>query len=204
MNYFDKIFVVSLDNEVGRRRMEILSDHFGEHEIEFERWDATENSNGVIGLLYSMKRLFLHCIKNEWTNVLVFEDDAVLKVGFWNFIKEVWDQVPSDYHCVKLGTNLLRKPIKYSSNLLQVKSSYATHAIVYSLEAMKLIVEAIDRNPYLAYDILLMKEIEPLNKVYCTYPQICFQRPGYSSIEKDFKDWESISAFSYNAYTKNL
>lgn len=204
MKYFDKIFVINLDNEIGHWRLSRFKVHFEEHDIEFERWEGTENSNGAIGLLYSYLRLFAYCIKNEWTNVLIFEDDARMVVGFWPFIDEIWTQLPYDYHCLYLGINLHEQPARHSANLLKIKSAYASHAIVYSLAAMRLIVDAIKRNPYLTYDIMLMKEIQPLGKSYCTYPQLCFQRPGVSHIEKDFKDWSTVSAETFSRYTKNL
>src|SRR5580704_3596182 len=100
MKYFDNIFVINLDNQVGKWRLSRLTSHFQEHGIEFERWEGTENANGAIGLLYSYLRLFVHCVKNGWTNILIFEDDARFVVDFWNFIDEVWPQVPEDYHCL--------------------------------------------------------------------------------------------------------
>jgi GR25 family glycosyltransferase involved in LPS biosynthesis len=204
MSMFDKVFVVNLDNKVGRERMAVLDPHLKEHDIDYERWDATENTNGIVGLLWSMARLFRHCAQNGFDNVLVFEDDADIKIPFYPFMEHVWPQMPKDYHCLALGTNLLQKPTRYSENILHIKSSYSTHAIVYSLEAMKLILPMIERHPFLAYDILLRDELQPLGKYYCTFPQLVMQRPGYSNIEKKEVDWAAISNFTYNAHTFKL
>jgi len=49
-----------------------------------------------------------------------------------------------------------------------------------------------------------MSGLQPLGKCYCTYPMLCLQRPGYSSIEKGEKDWGKTATFTYNAHTFKL
>lgn len=205
MNPFSKIFLINLDNEVGQARLEVATNHLAGHQVEFERFKATEHDRGAWGLLWTMKRLFIKCIVENLTNVAVFEDDVQLMAPFWPFIEEVWPQLPTDYHCLCLGTNLLARPVRISTNILQVRSAYATHAIVYSLEAMKEILKALDNNPTcLPYDIVLMQQIQTLQKTYCTFPQLALQRPGYSSIEKGEVDWAKHATFTFNAHTFQL
>src|ERR1700761_7461065 len=184
MKYFDKIFVVSLPNEIGRKRMEVTSPHLEEQGIWYELFEATEDENGVIGLLKSMHQLFTHCVQEGYETILVLEDDSVFKVSFWDFIREVWPQLPPKYHCLFLACTLMSRPQRISANLLRIGSSYCTNAIVYTSEAMRLILPMIEKNPTQAYDITLMKELQPSGLCLSTYPQMCFQRAGYSSIEK--------------------
>lgn len=205
MNPFGKIFVINLDNEVGQERLEIITNHLAGHQIEFERFKATEHERGAWGLLWTMKRLFVECVKDNLENVLVFEDDSTVVAPFWPFVETVWPQLPKDYHCLCLGTNLLSVPERITDNILRIRSAYATHAIVYSLEAMRLILGFLDNNPTcLPFDIVLLKELQILQKSYCTYPQLVLQRPCYSSIEKEFKDWGKHSTFTFNAHTFQL
>lgn len=204
MKYFDNIFVISLDNEIGRQRMEVLGPHFEEHGIKYEVWDGTEHENGVIGLLKSMHELFTYCILKEKNNVLVFEDDNNFLLPFWPAMDEIWPQVPKDYHCLFLSCNLLSRPERVSENILRILSSYSTNAIVYSPEAMKLILPLIESNPTLAFDIILMKFIQPENRCYCTLPMLSNQRPGYSSIEKREIDWSAYQAQSFATYTQGI
>jgi GR25 family glycosyltransferase involved in LPS biosynthesis len=209
MNPFSKIFVINLDNEVGIQRRIVLADHFMRQNIPYSIFKATEHERGAWGLLWTMKRLFIQCVSENLTNVLVFEDDAYIVLpdsGFWPFIETVWPQLPKDYFCLCLGTNLLSVPVRISDNILRIRSAYATHAIVYSLEAMREILKALDNNPTcLPYDIVLLKDIQQVHgKCYCTYPQLVLQRPGYSSIEKGEKDWGKVSAFTYKSHTFQL
>ena len=204
MKYFDKIFVVSLPNEVGRKRMEGTGPHLLEQGIDYDLWGATEDENGVVGLVKSMHRLFTHCVEQELETVLVLEDDSIFKVSFWDFIREVWPQMPPHYHCLFLACTLISRPTRFSANLLRIGSSYCTNAIVYTLEAIKLILPMLERHPMQAYDITLMKELQPSGLCLATYPQMCFQRAGYSSIEKREIDWSEYQSQSFRMYTHNI
>jgi GR25 family glycosyltransferase involved in LPS biosynthesis len=204
MKYFDQIFVISLNNEVGWGRTEVIWKELQEQDIQSARWTATEHENGVVGLLQTMHQLFTYAVANNEQNVLVLEDDNHFLVPFWPAMDEIWPQVPKDYHCLFLSCNLLSRPERVSRNILRIRSSYSTNAIVYSLEAMKLIVPLIEKNPTTAYDILLMKHIQPLGKSYCTLPMLSNQRAGYSSIEKKEIDWAEYQRQSFRMYTHNI
>lgn len=204
MNYFDKIFVVSLDNEVGNKRKEVLIPHLEEQGIEATIWTATEHENGIVGLLCSMVGLFKHCLQMKYKTVLVLEDDTHFKVSFWDFIREVWPQMPKDYHCLFLACTLLSRPERIAPNILRIGSSYCTNAIVYTAEAMRMIIPMIGKHPTQAYDVTLMKELQPLGKCLATFPQMCFQREGYSSIEKREMNWEMYQRQAFITYTNGL
>jgi hypothetical protein len=184
--------------------MEVMRPHLEQHGIEYVTWTATEHENGVVGLLDSMHQLFSACIRNGYLNTLVLEDDNEFLRDFWPVIDEIWPEVPKDYHCLFLSCNLLSRPERVSANMLRIRSSYSTNAIVYSLEAMKLILPLIEANPTLAFDIILMKFIQPDGKSYACYPMLSNQRPGYSSIEKKEIDWAAYQAQSFAMYTNNI
>jgi hypothetical protein len=204
LKYFDQIFVISLPNEVGDQRKKVLHSHMVEHGIEYTVWTGTELENGVVGLLCSMHGLLTWCIQNKMENVLICEDDNSWLIPFWPAMDEIWPQVPKEYHCLFLSCNLLSRPERVSQNILRIRSSYSTNAIVYSLEAMKLIMPLIRSNLTTAYDILLMKHIQPLGKTYCTIPMLSNQRAGYSSIEKKEIDWAEYQSQSFRMYTHNI
>lgn len=204
MKYFDKIFVISLPNEIGRKRMEVMRPHLREHGVECARWTGIEHENGVVGLIQTMHSLFKWAIEKEKSHILVLEDDNHFLVPFWPAMDEIWPQVPKDYHCLFLSCNLLSRPERISSNILRIGSSYSTNAIVYSLEAMKLILPLIEANPTTAYDITIMKGLQTLGKCYCTMPMLSTQRSGYSSIEKREMDWAAYQSQSFKMFTNGI
>lgn len=205
MKYFDKIFVVSLPNEVGEKRMVVMHHHLYDQGIsQYEVWPAIEHENGVVGLLQTMHKLFTYCIEKELNNIYVMEDDNNHLLQLWAAMDEIWPQVPKDYHCLFLSCNLLSRPTRISPNVLRIGSSYSTNAIVYSLEAMRLILPLIEANPTTAYDIILMKHLQPLHRCYATIPMLSNQRAGYSSIEKRDIDWSGYQSQSFAMYTNNI
>lgn len=195
---------MSLDNQVGDERMSVLGPHLFDNKVDYEVWTATEHDNGIIGLLQSMHRLFTHCIKEGFESVLVLEDDSEFVVSFLPFIKEVWPQVPKDFHCLMLACTLCSRPERVSENILRIGSSYCTNAIVYSREAMQKIIPMIELNPHTAYDIVLMQNLQTEDKCYCTFPQMCFQREGYSSIEKKSMNWRQYQSEAWIIHTHNV
>src|SRR5260221_13127215 len=94
MEIFDKIFLINLNNEIGKQRLTVCDEHFKEHGIEYERWEAIENENGALGLLLTMKELLNHCAKEGYDNFLVLEDDDTILAPFWPFMREIWPQLP--------------------------------------------------------------------------------------------------------------
>jgi GR25 family glycosyltransferase involved in LPS biosynthesis len=205
MNFdsIDKTILINLDERTDR--LAVADEHLKECGIEYERFPAIKHDNGAHGLLDSMDKIFKDCIEKEYKNVLILEDDNFFVIPPVPFLNEILPQLPDDYHCLYLGVNLLQRPVRHSANILRIRSGYATNAILYSLEAMKLILPLITKQPILPYDILLMKEMQQVyHKCYCTYPNLCLQRAGYSDIEKKEIDWGKMCSFTYNSHTFNL
>lgn len=184
--------------------MEVMEPHLREHGIECNRWTATEHENGVVGLIQTMHSLFTWAVKREKSHILVLEDDNQWLLDFWPAMDEIWPQVPKDYHCLFLSCNLLSRPERISPNILRIGSSYSTNAIVYSLEAMKLILPLLEQFPTTAYDITIMKHIQPLSKTYACIPMLSEQRFGYSSIEKRNINWAEYQQQSFKMFTNGI
>lgn len=201
--FVEEIFLIHLfdfpehDHRLGKSIL-----YLAENNIPYTLVKAIYNEHGVIGLLQTMKQIFQNVLSGPNKNIMILEDDFRFVLPFDNFMNLILSQLPADYHCLYLGCNLLNQPERYSDNLLRIQSSYTTHAIVYSREAIELILPMLDQ--VLAYDIILMKSIQPLRKCYCTYPMFCFQHEGYSSIDKQWRNWEKLSAETYAMNTKRI
>lgn len=199
-DFFTKVYLVNLPEM--KDRLEISHNALEKEGIEYELFVATKNEDGVVGLLQTMKRLFTEVLKTDIQNFIVLEDDFKFLLPPNGFLNILVDQLPSDYHCLFLGCNLLSRPMRVSENLLKIGSSYCTQAIGYNRKVIELILPLLEN--VLAYDIQLMKFIQPLDHCYCTYPMMCIQLPGYSSIEKGEKDWASFQSVTYATHTKGI
>jgi len=202
LNFFDKVFLINLDSRPDR--LEISDYHLKEQGIDYERFPAVKDDNGIKGLILSMRALFKDCLDKGYNNVLVLEDDAEMLFPAVPFLREILPQLPKDYHCFHLGLNLLTQPKRITSNILRINTSYATHAVAYSRQGMEFIYTLLMREEIVPYDILLMKEVQPSQKCYATFPMLCTQRTNYSDIEKKETNWHSLMAMTYAMHTKLL
>lgn len=151
-------------------------------------WTAIEKENGEEGLRLTMMKFFDTMIAQEKIkNVLVFEDD----VKFLNapLLNECLRQLPGDFDIFHLGPNLLAPAEQYSKNLLKLSAAYATHAVVYSKEAMKEILKHLPGEK--GFDQIINNKIIARGKSYCSYPRIATQRDSKSDIAR-FDDYANI------------
>lgn len=202
-DFFEKVFLINLESRPDR--LEIADCTLKEQGIEYERFPAIKDDNGVRGLLLTMRELFRTCIERNYKKgVLVLEDDFEFLLPANNFIDAIINQLPQDYLTFHFGVNLLSVPKRISTNILQIDQSYSTHAVVYSPAAIKMLFPLLENNETLAYDIMLRDTIQIYGKSYCTFPMLCVQRPDYSDIEYRFIDWKTLCISSFNRMTKNL
>ena len=175
-----RIYVISLPNSQRR--------HDVKHELNknffwFNFYDGIENKeDGAKGLKDTFKKLFTECLKNGYTNVAVFEDDAMFtKEEAHKDIYEVLKDVPDDFHICKFGANLLFPVSKVTDKVNRIIMSYALHACIYSKKGMELILENIDKTDE-PIDVIIAKFIEPLGHCYVSSEMLVTQRPTKSSI----------------------
>jgi hypothetical protein len=150
---FTQVFLINLPEMT--ERLETSHKFLLDNGIEYTRWEATKDDNGVKGLILTMKALFIFILTcTEIENVLIFEDDCKCLLPFNDFMNILVEQLPEDYHCLYLGCNLIARPERYSENLLKISASYCTQAIGYSRKAIEIILPLLD---YVEpYDIKLM------------------------------------------------
>lgn len=178
--YLDKIFIVSLQKRKERR--EKIKTSFEAYDIPYRFWNAVEREDGAAGLKETMKYLFQFCIMHEMERVGVFEDDSLF-IESPEKIDTCVDELPEGWQLFYPGLTLLVPPEKYSNNLYKVRAAYATHSVFYSLEAMKMLVLAIETNDD-PYDKILQKFIQPLGKSYCSRTLLTTQDTVPSDIYK--------------------
>lgn len=193
-------YVINLADRTDRR--DFMDEALHAFGIKYTLVEAVK-TDSFHGLLETMKKLFTQALQKGQDNVLVLEDDAAFLVPPVPFLDSVLPQLPEHYHCFYLGINLVSPPKRITENILHVHRAYATHAIIYSREAMEIILQLLSEH-VTAYDIILMNNLQGMGLCYATYPVIATQLPGYSDIEKKFMDWGALMTQTFAQYTKNL
>lgn len=197
----DEVYVINLPDRNDRREM--IDKELSRYGMQYTLFEAVKNDNGILGLLDSMKKLFTEAISKNQSNIMVLEDDVKFLAPPIEFLNTVLPQLPSRYHCFHLGVNLIEPPLRYSENVLLIKRAYATHAIIYSREAIEKILVLLETH-ITAYDIILMNNLQGQKRCYCTYPVLATQQPGYSDIEKRWIDWNALMITHFNLNTRTM
>lgn len=193
-------FIITLSSR--RDRQDVVAQEFYKYGIKYTWWKAIKNENGRLGLIETMKELFAKALNSYYDHILVFEDDAKFIVNPHTYLHKCLEQLPSDFHLFYLGCNIAKEPVRVSTNILQTKDAYSSHAILYSREGIKLIMQQIEQAT--VYDMFLVKKIQSQGKCFCSYPLICSQQNSYSDIEKKVVDYTKFLEKRYFEKTRNV
>jgi GR25 family glycosyltransferase involved in LPS biosynthesis len=199
--FFDRIVLINLPTR-NDRLVKSLNE-LDAYKIPFELFEAIKLENGAEGLRDTMLKLFKECIDNNVQNLLVFEDDIdIIDPSINEVMNEVIKQLPSNYDLLYLGV----QPSKgftnfYSKNLLPIYGGYGTHAVGYSLNAMKFCVYCSMGYPI---DNWMVDELQIRGNSYCTYPMLCSQKEDVSDIGGLWISWKPFLEKKYNQEVNKL
>ena len=193
----DKVFVINLEKD--KERLSQFDSYMKKNDIKYDRFNAVLGSkvmrddrlseycntfctDGIKGCALSHRSIWELMVENNYKNVLVFEDDAVIPEDFDRQFQDIWNHLPKDYDIVYFGcilgcsdksaVNYIFKKINgYSTDeindyILTTKGSSGTHCYMVSLEgAKKFITKPINSH----IDFQLLTWIKTYNyKAYTT------------------------------------
>ena len=120
-------------------------------------------------------------------NSVVLEDDAVF--SDFSHLQDALNELPDDWDLLYLGANVVGtdlchwpEPEYFSPHLRRVKQAWTTHAIAYSEQGLKKILDMWDYKNNQIFDDFLRCAIESKLNAYIIYPMIANQKPGFSDI----------------------
>jgi GR25 family glycosyltransferase involved in LPS biosynthesis len=129
--------------------------------------------------------------KGEYS--LIIEDDCVLSDNFKEKLSEYAKQLPDDWDLLYLGGNLINASNykggslinndaaeKFSDNLYMAKNVLTTHAYIVRNNSIPELLNVIKSRKD-RIDILFC-EFQKQNKCFIVYPELAWQRVGYSDI----------------------
>lgn len=200
------VYVINLPDRSDRK--ESVSNKLRYLGLGFNIWVATKNSNGILGLLYTMRDLLTYCLSNYKEPVLILEDD----VEFMPEINKLYNaisQLPKNFDGLWLGCKLNDDVEElYSENLIRIKNAYATHAVYYSQSGMRKVLFQIDHllsnNKFRALDLLIINKVQVDGNCYCTFPLMAGQSKGFSDIEKKEIDYAPFIEELFKKKTEHL
>ena len=125
-NNIDKIYVINLKKN--QDSLEKFMENDKKANVEVERFDAVYGkelskdhpdilkyfvkdhglNDGQIGCALSHIKIWEDAIKNNYNNIIVFEDDAIIPEDFWDRFNEAYNELPKDWKISYLDLNWAR------------------------------------------------------------------------------------------------
>ena len=148
------------------------------------RFEAFEHANGAIGCSLSHIAILELAIQQNWTNVLIIEDDAVWN-DFDNGYKILEDLIQKPYDVILLGATFVKKR---SKNLIsaQCSHSYLVNKHYYATllqnfkEGLQLLQEKTRKDKYSLDQY--WKKLMPMHNWFVVEPCLMIQSPNYSDV----------------------
>jgi glycosyl transferase family 25 len=197
-NYFEKIYCINLDRR---------EDRWVETFEELNKWglndcvsrysgidgntlnNDTIINNGELGILTTHINIITEAKENNYTNILILEDDIEFTEEIKN-LEKYMSQVPSDWDILYFGGNHNihegEKINKINDNVIKCSRTYTTHCIVLRntiYDKCLNLIKGCDK-PVDMYYSDLQKELN----VYSLYPSVALQRVSYSDIQNKIED----------------
>lgn len=211
---FDKVYCIHLPHETNRRAL--IEEQFNSvgildrvtfiHAVPPPKNFAMSNMQsrgaaGNIGVNLSQIKAIVHAISDGAQQPIFFEDDVIFNINAANMLSTALAELPTDWEMIYMGghprgpLNMSRAK-KFSSSLAKVQRY--SFADAYSMNRICLLAffdywcNSITQEKAM-YDILL-GNFAATRKTYATYPIICTQRPGISSISLKHDDKSELIA----------
>ena len=197
-DFVDKIIYINLEEAVERRKnMEELLKVIPQDKI--IRFNAIKHEKGAIGCSKSHIECLRLAIKNNWSNVLIMEDDAI-----WNNYEKslviLNSLAKKEYDVILLGgcfTNFDKNTYKLYCG--QTATSYLVSKHYYEKLLSNFVeglVGLMKTNDYPKYALdQYWKKLQISDNWYIVNPALVIQKPDYSYIEKknvNYVEWFNI------------
>jgi len=139
-------------------------------------------SKPEISLCLKHIEVFKDAVKNNYKNVVVFEDDIILDENFNDKLNSYMSQLPNDYDILWIGSCCdLHAPVVDGINIYNAHSSRCTHSYLISNSGCRKMLSLLDylNNPIDWYFNFVIKNLNLKN--YWAEPDLSRQELNFES-----------------------
>ena len=138
---------------------------------------------GQIGCALSHIKIYENAIKNNYKNVIVFEDDAIIPEKFWQRFNEAYNELPKDWDMLLLGCCTCTGNTQKNTKLIRAnsKGNWCLTGYLMNINYCKKLIEKIKKNKInQGIDNYLRKEYFKDN-IYIPLPPFVLQDKTFKS-----------------------
>lgn len=204
--FITKVVYINLESRTDRKEQieKELKLYFPEDKI--IRLNAVKDEFGPLGCSQSHVKVIEMCIEKDWENCLVVEDDIM-----WNDFeagyKKLQELSDNPYDVIMLGATYVTMNTE-TSRLIKGKTtgSYLVSKKYYNtlLENLKEGCEKlkISKEPSIHAIDVYFNSLQKKDNWYLIYTALCVQRPSYSNIDSDYRDY--LHLYGYVNFTNRI
>jgi GR25 family glycosyltransferase involved in LPS biosynthesis len=186
----DKIYVINLKKNTDR--WDSMSKMAENANINITRFDAINGkelasnhpdilkyfvkdhklNNGQIGCALSHIKIWEDAIKNNYENIIIFEDDAIIPDNFWNKLQSSYNEMPDNWDILYLDIvygYLQKIDHKLSRVLFKKDKNSGLHGYILNNNFIKKILNGLKSKLNVPIDVYIVNNN---NNYYMTYPNI--------------------------------
>ena len=183
---FDRIVVINLDHRTDR--LEAFDEQAKKYGFEYIRFSAVPANPPSFPPTWACKeshiQVIKQAIKDNVKRLLVFEDDAQFVDEFNEKLESIYNRLPDDWDMFYLGAwHIVSQP--YAEGIVKMIESYSAHAYGINEHFMQ---EAYSQTGKPKPIDIAFSDKHPHIKAYCAKPALVGQTPGYSDIEREYRD----------------
>ena len=191
----DKIYYINLNKRVDRRKH--IEDELMKNALDFERFEAIEHEIGAIGCSKSHLEVIKLAKKNNFKNVLIFEDDFIFQENLQENIKKFFD-LNIDYDVLMLSYNLIDKTDGPSALIGKVKYAKTTSGYLVNQKYYDTLIKNYEEGICLLENFYTVENygidsywssLQEKDNWYYFMNRIGIQKPDYSDICKVYVNY---------------
>lgn len=196
-DYFDCIYVINLKRRPDR--LNHIQKEFDKINASYRLIDAVDgklvpvnpgvgngwNHAGVTGCAYSHRKVYIDALENNYSKILVVEDDNVFDTNFNKLFSTFIRQIPEDWDMLYFGGNHQVKNKAINVNVEKISHTYTTNCYGIKVKHLPLLLTHLPENTVdlqKPIDVLLTGIQQNFN-CYAFKPKICWQLEDFSDIE---------------------
>ena len=209
---FDHIYCLNL-----KRRPDRWNDvkfQFKLHGINAERFGAidgktlrrpvdvtTDKRASEVACNLSHISILKHALENNYNEILVFEDDAVLHPDFNREFEKYYKQLPKDWKFCYVGGNYDPKgrddsifyPI--SSNVDRCRTVFTTVGYFLKKSFIQVLLDALESDNFKLVVDQVYITLQRKHVMYMFRPRLVYQKADYSDIRHDYRSYDKMRDF---------